>query len=83
MATLRHTLHPTQRVALRQGPVQCRSMNERILDTETRYRLLRCLADDPGLSQRKLAQEFGKRYARDTGASTYGPEATGSPRVAT
>lgn len=34
-------------------------MSERILDDETRYRLLRLLADDPALSQRDLATEIG------------------------
>src|SRR5699024_6792560 len=36
-----------------------RSMTERILNDETRYRILRLLADNPGLSQRQLAKEFG------------------------
>jgi EPS-associated MarR family transcriptional regulator len=34
-------------------------MAERTLDDETRYQLLRRLADEPGLSQRQLAREFG------------------------
>src|SRR5699024_2711285 len=34
-------------------------MTERILNDETRYRILRRLADNPGLSQRELAKEFG------------------------
>jgi len=34
-------------------------MSERILDDETRYRLLRLLEDDPSLSQRDLAAEIG------------------------
>jgi EPS-associated MarR family transcriptional regulator len=34
-------------------------MTERTLDDETRYRLLRHLADNPGMSQRELAKEFG------------------------
>src|SRR5699024_115367 len=36
-----------------------RSMTEHTLDNETRYQLLRRLADDPELSQRELAKEFG------------------------
>jgi len=35
-----------------------RSMNERILDNEARYRLLRLLAETPNLSQRELAREL-------------------------
>ncbi|MDN5935180.1 MAG: MarR family EPS-associated transcriptional regulator [Nitrosospira sp.] len=34
-------------------------MSERTLDNETRFRLLRRLADDPALSQRELAGELG------------------------
>lgn len=34
-------------------------MTERTLDNETRYRLLRYLTDNPGLSQRELAEQFG------------------------
>ena len=33
-------------------------MTEHILDNETRYRLLRLLAENPGLSQRELAREL-------------------------
>lgn len=36
-----------------------RSMTERMLDDETRYRLLRLLSEDPSLSQRDLAAEIG------------------------
>lgn len=34
-------------------------MSERILDDETRYRLVQLLARKPGLSQRDLAREMG------------------------
>ncbi|MES1944084.1 AsnC family transcriptional regulator [Salinisphaera sp. PC39] len=34
-------------------------MNERTISDETRYRLLRMLADNPALSQRDLANELG------------------------
>ncbi|MDN5935186.1 MAG: winged helix-turn-helix transcriptional regulator, partial [Nitrosospira sp.] len=39
--------------------VPSRSMPEHTLTDETRFRLLRRLADDPALSQRELAGELG------------------------
>ena len=56
-------------------------MTERTLDDETRYVLLRRLADNPRLSQRELAKELGMSLGKVNYCLKAGTKATSRSEI--